>query len=430
MRFMPLKQSFSNFLHLMISSPYNVQRTWQIEQQCPQCGAPVILDETERLFLCGYCRTKLYLASAGPFRYYIPPPLPDRGILFIPYWRLKGLAYRMADLEFQNRFVDTNILALDTAGPPTSLGLRPQAMKLRFVSAKTEGRFLATGRLPREAASRFDTDGRPTHLTEQSYIGETVSIIYAPVYLEGNFLHDAILRKPLPDCGKEARNTLLTLPNAAPWQVRFVSTLCPHCGWDMEGERDALVMTCRNCSSAWSCDEEEFRPVPFHYLKSPSEAFIYLPFWRLSARFEGVPMDSIADLIRLGNLPRVATPALEAAPVHFWSPAFKVNPALFIRWARQMTVFQPDETAMGNLPKVPAHPVTLPLCEAFETIPITMASIAANKRMFLAGLPDVRIHPGESRLVYHPFVLRQNELVHATMGLTVDRRALSFGGFL
>jgi hypothetical protein len=151
---------------------------WQIEQQCPQCGAPVTLDETDRLFLCGYCRTKLYLASAGPFRYYIPPPpQPGRKILFVPYWRLKGLAYRMADLELQQRFVDTNILALDTAGPPASLGLRPQAMKLHFVSDKTEGRFLAAGRLPREAAPRFDTDGRPTRLADQAYIGGSRSPI-------------------------------------------------------------------------------------------------------------------------------------------------------------------------------------------------------------------------------------------------------------
>ncbi|NPU86032.1 MAG: hypothetical protein HPY65_16265 [Syntrophaceae bacterium] len=414
----------------MNSTTYNSSGNWQIEQQCPQCGAPVTLDEADRLFLCGYCRTKLYLASAGHFRYYLPPPPPGPEILFLPYWRLKGLAYRMADLEFQHRFVDTNILALDTAGPSTSLGLRPQVMKLRFVSAKTEGRFLAPGRLPREAAPRFDTDGHPTRLTDQSYIGETVSIIYTPVYLEGDFLYDAILRKLIPDWKKEYRDILLSLPDATPWQVRFVPTLCPHCGWDMDGERDALVMTCRNCDSAWSCNGEEFCPVPFCYLESPAEPFIYLPFWRLTARIEGVPMDSVADLIRLGNLPRVATPALEAAPVHFWSPAFKVNPALFVRWARQMTVFQPEGAAMAILPKVPAHPVTLPLSEAFETIPITMASIAANKRMFLAGLPDMRIRPGESRLVYHPFFLRQNELVHATMGLAVDRRALSLGGFL
>jgi hypothetical protein len=95
-----------------------------------------------------------------------------------------------------------------------------------------------------------------------------------------------------------------------------------------------------------------------------------------------------------------------------------------------MTVFQPEGAALEDLPKTPVHPVTMPVSEAFETIPITLASLAANKRMFLAGLPDIRILPGESELAFHPFVLRQNELVHASLGLTVDRRALSFGGFL
>ena len=51
---------------------------WQIEQGCPQCGAPVTLDETDRLLACPFCRTRLYLVPEGHFRYHIPPAAGNR----------------------------------------------------------------------------------------------------------------------------------------------------------------------------------------------------------------------------------------------------------------------------------------------------------------------------------------------------------------
>jgi hypothetical protein len=40
-----------------------------IEYQCPQCGAPAILTETDRLFTCQFCRVKSYLLPGDYFRY-------------------------------------------------------------------------------------------------------------------------------------------------------------------------------------------------------------------------------------------------------------------------------------------------------------------------------------------------------------------------
>src|SRR3989339_2060059 len=46
---------------------------------------------------------------------------------------------------------------------------------------------------------------------------------------------------------------LAAAPRAPADRFRFVPTLCPHCGWDMEGQKDSLVLICRNCDSAWPC---------------------------------------------------------------------------------------------------------------------------------------------------------------------------------
>ncbi|MGD9137268.1 MAG: hypothetical protein PVH42_10930, partial [Desulfobacterales bacterium] len=32
-----------------------------IEYQCPQCGAPATIEETDRLFTCQFCRVNSYL---------------------------------------------------------------------------------------------------------------------------------------------------------------------------------------------------------------------------------------------------------------------------------------------------------------------------------------------------------------------------------
>ena len=33
--------------------------------------------------------------------------------------------------------------------------------------------------------------------------------------------------------------------------IRFIAAICPGCGWNLDGQRDSLVLTCTNCQSAW-----------------------------------------------------------------------------------------------------------------------------------------------------------------------------------
>ena len=62
-----------------------------IDHQCPQCGAPATLEETERLFTCPFCRVKSYLVTRDYFRYMLPHAAPaGKSLVFLPYWRFKG----------------------------------------------------------------------------------------------------------------------------------------------------------------------------------------------------------------------------------------------------------------------------------------------------------------------------------------------------
>ena len=46
---------------------------WAVELQCPQCGAPVTLEEADRILACAFCRVRLLLIHPGYPQYYLDP---------------------------------------------------------------------------------------------------------------------------------------------------------------------------------------------------------------------------------------------------------------------------------------------------------------------------------------------------------------------
>ncbi len=86
--------------------------SWKIEHECPQCGGPVTLEETDRLFSCAYCRVRLYLLSRDYFRYSLPASESfSRDILFVPYWRFKGTVFFCTANGIKHTFNDVSSLA-------------------------------------------------------------------------------------------------------------------------------------------------------------------------------------------------------------------------------------------------------------------------------------------------------------------------------
>ena len=134
------------------------------------------------------------------FRYVLPhPPNGNKNVVYFPYWRFKGMLFFCGPSGIQNRFVDVSHQAIDAPIFPNSVGVRSQAMKLRFATADMDGRFLK----PRQSFDKFlssfqERFGKslPKPILHQSNIGETLSLIYSPFYLTDK-LHDAILDKPL-----------------------------------------------------------------------------------------------------------------------------------------------------------------------------------------------------------------------------------------
>ncbi|MBN2233090.1 MAG: hypothetical protein JW781_09775, partial [Deltaproteobacteria bacterium] len=230
-----------------------------IDHQCPQCGAPAALDETDRFFRCEYCRVASLLTVADHFRYVLPHHAPSgKELIYVPYWRLKGMLFSCLEQTVAGRFIDTSIQAVPTSSLPMSVGFRCQTQKLHFAVTRTDGVFLKgeTGRshFLNLVTERF-SGGLRRPILHQAYIGETVSQIYAPFYLDGK-MHDAILNTPLAAGDPEALEPVLNRHEKPDWPLTFLATLCPHCGWDLEGDRSSLVLSCGNCRTAWWAPEK------------------------------------------------------------------------------------------------------------------------------------------------------------------------------
>lgn len=329
-----------------------------------------------------------------------------------------------------HRVIDFTQQARASALFPVSLGFRSQALTLRFVSPRPGGHFIQSDLTLEEVFAQVDrrlSASSPHPSVLQTHIGETLSLIYAPFYLE-NRLYDAVLNKAVSKTVPPDFEPTSFSEEDERWHIRFIPTLCPKCGWDMKGERDSLVLHCKNCSSTWRPDRERFKQInAAHAPGDAGEHAVYLPFWRIEADMSGLALRSYADLVRVANLPRAVQKGWEDTDFHFWVPAFKIRPRLFLRIIQHITLAQPRKKLLLKMPKADLHPVTMPVSEALESLKMSLVMIAKPKTDIVDRLPEIEITPKSALLVYLPFTQSQHEFIQTDCRLAINKNALAFG---
>ena len=401
---------------------------FQIEHQCPQCGAPAIMNETDRLFACEFCRVKSYLVAEDVFRYMLPGNTPEsKNLIYFPYWRFKGMWFACDGNGVQHKFVDVSHQAVASPLFPASLGLRSQALKLKFVTPETAGRFLQPTQSFAQAAQNFEnqlgkTSARPA--LYHAHIGETISLIYAPFYIE-NRIYDAVLNRPTTAALTEDFD-IDQLPAESPnWRIHFISTLCPGCGWDLEGKRDSLVLLCKNCVSAWYPVGKKLKKIRFGKYLTSDNAAIYLPFWRIRPEISGINLNNYVDLIKMANIPKVIQPGWEDIGFRFWVPAFKVRPKIFLQLSKNMTLSQLHHELNEELPEHRHHPITLPIAEAIESLKVNIASFIKPKNMLVEIFHEIGITIKSFVLVYVPFLEKHHEFIQPDLQFAINKNILA-----
>lgn len=395
----------------------------QISLQCPQCGAPALLAETDRLFTCAYCRVSVFLRPRKFFHYRLPLGSPAReGLLYFPYWRFKGMLFSAGPAGVAHCLVDMTRQAHPHPAFPVSLGFRPQALRLRFVLPETPGHFVQPS-LPLEQATRLFTERRGHRQGPlEAQIGESVSMIYAPFYA-GQKLIDGVLDRAVgdslaPNLGPDA------LPGGAPQEgIDFIAAVCPACGWNLEGAKASAALVCRGCRTVWEPSAAGLQSVACaHAAGAPGCR--HLPFWRIAADIQGFA-PRLAEALQ--TLPDGSgSPSDGGYRLQFRVPAFKLRPKDFLRLAGQLTFAPARERLALGAPAGACHPVTLPLDEAVESLPIHLAGrLAGLPRRSAPWPPELRVSAADHLLVYLPFDQTAHDLVHPSGQIAINRQALA-----
>ena len=408
----------------------------QVEQPCPQCGGLITLQASDRLLTCPYCGVRNFLQANGPFRYGLPGKVAaaeQDQLLHAPYLRFKGNIFLVTESGISYRVVDTTRDGFPMPGLPPSLGMRPQAMKLVRLNTKSRGRFL---RLSVKAKVILDKAARINDLSSKSggelyhraYIGENVSFIYLPLLRTDDMLIDAVVDQPLVALEKISSFPLKGAPFNPRWQVNFLATLCPRCGWSLDGEGDCLVLTCSNCDSAWQVGSAGLERISCKVVPGGSDTSIYLGFWKISVHLPSMKIWSFADFMERTNQPVIIHKQWHERVMNFWVPAFKLRPKIFLRTGRQLTISQwrlDDEQELHVQQGL--YPVTLPCNEARQALKVILAASAASPKRIFPYLPGAHVENISSTLVFLPFIDQNHDWVQPQTGTVIAKSVLRFG---
>lgn len=416
---------------------------WRAQLACPQCGGRVELDVGDPVLSCAFCRTGLYLVSPGPLCYRLPPA-PERlgaePLLYLPFWRFRGLRYRVtADPpQVQGGLLDATVPALDALPSGANLGVRPQvaplALDLGGVPAAVADRSAAAAVESAQGAVDALHAG-PALFTR--LIGETVALVLAPHTVEeraaGWVLQQALrdgATYPLTQAQAQAlRAGPATEGAGKTGRVAFVPLRCPECGHGLPASPGAQAFLCGHCTRAWWVRGGAPAPMPYAARRARHRGARYFPFWELAFRATGLPAQSRAELRRWVVSYQPAPAGWDRQSCLLLVPGFKLQPRTFLRLARVLSLAPLDVPDFPHLFGEPfeAEPVRLPLAEAAQVLKVLLAQLVAGRAKDLARVADVTLRVKRARLVFLPFHRRGDDWVEEQTGTAVQAAAVEHG---
>jgi len=406
-----------------------------ISHACPSCGGPVEMDEADRLTVCPWCEVQNYMVGGRMLRFVLPDSIPahirPESIIYFPYLRFKGNIYTCVGRKVGARVLDTTYQGLDMRLLPPSLGLRPQAMKIAIAGDQLVGRFIKRAATPAEVLQRaekrarsvMELDSMADELHHRAFIGESVSCLYMPLYIENDRIYDGVVNRPLGPASSWPEDSLEYMGYRKDWQPAFLSMICPRCADTMQGKSNSLIVACTNCDTCWSEEKGRFSRVSFQLVEEKGE-IRYLPFWRFDVETGGIEMNTFADYLRTTNQPVVVRRTHQDRQLQFWIPALKIRPKVFLTMAKSATLSQLKyKEGQPVLDKNIVLP-TLPESEAAQAIKSVFAETAVNKRDVLPLLGKMSVTVQNATLLFLPFKDTGHDLIQSHSSLSVAASVL------
>ncbi|MFT5698186.1 MAG: hypothetical protein ACI8ZB_001040 [Desulforhopalus sp.] len=408
-----------------------------IDQSCPSCGAPIVVNEDDKLIECGFCNVTNFRLESTAARYLLPYSLPEdvdeSEMIFVPYLRFKGVVYFVENYQVRYKIVDTTRLAVEIQSLLPSLGLRPQVMKVHPVTVAVQGRFVLQT-VPVKAAFLQATklvelfSGKNNKkLLHRAFIGETISLIYQPFYIKDDYIIDAVDKRRIGPAGDLLALSGKSCSSKKSWEPHFISTRCPECGGLLKGERDSCVLCCDNCSIHWAEEKSKLVRIQWSVAEHIQKNIKYFPFWKIKFTTTGCDLTNFGNLIRFTNQPIVLSRNDRQEPLYFLLPAFKINPKAFLQIASQLTM------AHGKIPKgktiggIMSHPVTLDKGEAIQSIKSILVNLTVGNSKQLQLLPQVTVEVSRCELLFLPFVKNVHDYIQIHTPASLQVAAVRYG---
>lgn len=420
-------------------------KPWRARCECPQCGARVELDVGSPLLACPFCRTSLYLCPRGPLTYFMDaarrPRDGDEILIHLPFWRFRGIRYRVLENRIRGTLVDATTPAVGDLPSGATLGIRPQVAPLTLAA---HGRRVSPPSIPDQKALRQAEIRIKMMEAErpdlERFIGETQCLIHAPFLLrsrpdgEGGVLEaawkGASLRHPL---AAEAYQQLARERRRPETRVsmRFLTLVCPECAGSLPAVTAAVALVCSGCQRGWRIEGQEYRPLSYRVLRTadPGPGGRFLPFWQLDLQLDGLAIRNRAQLRRT-LIPYQEPPdSWETDPVRLFVPAFKLNPTVLVRLAGNITLAPFDRLEeTGDFRRgEEAESLRLPLTEAAQAIKIVLCSLFGRNRRLAPKIPGAALQILRADLVFLPFHKRGRDFIEPFSNQSVPAAALRLG---
>lgn len=357
--------------------------------------------------------------------------------MWIPYWRFRGLWYRVGERATEGVLLDSTVSARRGVRAESHLGIRPQVVPFRM-GPPAAGRVLwpdlSLGDAVAVSEARLE-GGSAEPAPVRRLVGEVAAVLLVPFALErmdrGWGLSSLFPEGPDGPLGRaEALSLRKGLDEAfREWRPTFLALRCPECGNDLPAAAHAVGFWCGRCGRGWWPRGPRLMPLPFTVRPARGRDVRYLPFWELEVSARGLPLQSRAALVRWA-VPYWRSPAADARrPSVVRIPAFKAHPRLFLRIGRNLTLADLPAGGLDRLPPAgtEVEPARLPLGEAAQSLKPVLAELAGAQHRKRAAVLTARLRVRRAALVLLPFRRRGAEWVEAATGVAVPAAALNRG---
>ncbi len=271
----------------------------------------------------------------------------------------------------------------------------------------------------------FDEDSSKK-LWHRAFIGETISLIYLPVYLKGGQLVDGVLNRRLIDDGQAFIDQHELCEYQKNWAPDFLAMICPYCGYVMETDKVSLVIHCHNCFHAWCEENGRLTSVNWQIVRA-NDRYLQIPFWKITLEIEGLGIKTFGDFLRETNQPIHVKKEYDNKLFSLLIPAVKLPPRMFLTLTKRFTLSQPKIQNGTQEKCTHLQPVTLPLKEAVESYKTLLVSIAVHKKKISPLLGEIKARYTSNTLLYLPFDRRGNDLAEIDTGITLPAGSLQLG---